>query len=394
MLTTTSEHSAPPRERRRDASRTGCRQVEWAAPTTYDAAVLTPWERWVRRRDRTHYWFLPRERYGARGVGPTLQATEGAAAEADHSLGRGHRRGAGPLLRLLGASLVLLVAGAVGVGCGFGGGGGLTLGYLDWNENVASATLTKVLLEEDLGYDRVELKLAERVEFVYKDLIEGETDAFQDAWMPNHQQFVDAGEGELEVLEAPWYVGKTRYGIAVPDYMEGVTSISDLDHSGTDMIMGLEPGTVLMKRIASDVIPRYHLSTNLVEGSTPAMLAELEQSYRLQEPFVFLAWKPHWMNRTYQFHYLSDPKNALGSTNAPQTIHTVAREGLADDEPAAYALMSRMRLDEDQVASLEISINNAADPEQGVHRWLKKKEHRELVRPWVDTAKRAQEEAE
>jgi glycine betaine/proline transport system substrate-binding protein len=324
---------------------------------------------------------------------PTLQATEGAAAEADHSLSRGHRGLGGSLWRWLGVALVLLVAGATGVGCGFGGGGGLTLGYLDWNENVACATLTKVLLEDDLGYDRVELKLAGKVGSVYDDLIEGKTDAFQDAWMPNHQKYVDAGKGELEVLEAPWYVGKTKYGIAVPDYMKGVTSISDLDRSRTDMIMGLEPGTVLMQRIASDVIPRYGLSTDLVQASTPAMLAELDRSYAMQEPFVFLAWKPHWMNRTYRFHYLSDPKNAMGSTNAPQTIHTIARRGLADDEPAAYALMVHMRLDEDQVASLEIAINEAANPEEGVHRWLKKKEHRELVRPWVEAAKKAQEEA-
>jgi glycine betaine/proline transport system substrate-binding protein len=296
-------------------------------------------------------------------------------------------------LRLLGATLVLLVAGAMGVGCGFGGGGGLTLGYLDWNENVANATLTKVLLEDDLGYDRVELKLAKGVGSIYDDLIEGETDAFQDAWMPNHQQYVDEGEGQLEVLRVPWYVGKTKYGIAVPDYMKGVNSISDLDHSGTDMIMGLEPGTVLMEQIASDVIPRYHLSTNLVEASTPAMLAELEQSYGMQEPFVFLAWKPHWMNRVYQFHYLEDPKNAMGPVNDPQTIHTVVRKGLADDEPAAYALISHMRLDEDQVASLEISINKAPNPEAGVRRWLEEKEHRELVRPWVEAAKKAQEEA-
>jgi glycine betaine/proline transport system substrate-binding protein len=296
-------------------------------------------------------------------------------------------------LRLLGVCLVLLVAGTMGVGCGFGGGGGLTLGYLDWNENVASATLTKVLLEDDLGYDRVELKLADRVGEIYDDLIDGETDAFQDAWMPNHQQYVDKGEGQLVVLKAPWYVGRTKYGIAVPDYMKGVTSISDLDHSGTDMIMGLEPGTVLMEQIASDVIPRYHLSASLVEASTPAMLAELERSYGMQEPFVFLAWKPHWMNRAYRFHYLADPKNALGPYDDPQTIHTVARKGLADDEPAAYTLISHMRLDEDQVSSLEISINEAPNPEAGVRRWLEKKKHRELVRPWVEAAKKAQEEA-
>jgi glycine betaine/proline transport system substrate-binding protein len=298
----------------------------------------------------------------------------------------------GPLPTLLKTSLLLLAVAALGVGCGFGGGGNLTLGYLDWNENVANATLTKVLLEDDLGYDSVELKLADRVGLVYQDLIDGETEAFQDAWMPNHQQYVAEGEGRIEVLEAPWYVGKTRYGIAVPDYMKGVDTISDLDHSGTEMITGIEPGTVLMERIASDVIPRYHLSSNLVEASTPAMLTELKQSYSMQEPIVFLAWSPHWMNREYDFHYLSDPKNAMGSVDAPQSIHTVARKGLADDDPAAYALISAMRLDADEVASLEISINNAANPEAGVRRWLEERKNREVVRPWVEAAKKAQEE--
>jgi glycine betaine/proline transport system substrate-binding protein len=83
----------------------------------------------------------------------------------------------------------------------------------------------------------------------------------------------------------------------------------------------------------------------------------------------------------------------MGPVNDPQTIHTVVRKGLADDEPAAYALISHMRLDEDQVASLEISINKAPNPEAGVRRWLGEKEHRELVRPWVEAAKKAQEEA-
>jgi glycine betaine/proline transport system substrate-binding protein len=298
----------------------------------------------------------------------------------------------GPLLRLPMVAFLLLVAATLGAGCGFGGAGNLTLGYLDWDENVANATLTKVLLEDDLDYETVELKLADDVGPAYQDLIDGETDAFQDAWMPNHQQFVEEGQGRIEVLKKPWYVGKTRYGIAVPEYMHGVSTIADLDHSGTGMITGLQPGAVLMEKIESEVIPRYHLHSKLVEASTPAMLAELEQDYRMQEPFVFLAWSPHWMNQEYDFRYLSDPKNAMGSVDAPQTLHSVVREDLADDDPAAYALINAMRLDENQVGSLEISTNNAGDPEKGVRRWLENNENRELVRPWVEAAQKAQEE--
>jgi glycine betaine/proline transport system substrate-binding protein len=249
-----------------------------------------------------------------------------------------------------------------------------------------------VLLEEELGYDNVELKLADDVGPVYKDLIEGETDAFLDAWMPNHEQFVEGGRGRIEVSKEPWYVDPTRYGIAVPDYMKDVRSISDLDSSGTDMITGIEPGAVLMKKIETDVVPRYDLQSSLVGATTPAMLAELEQAYSMKEPFVFLAWSPHWMNQEYEFRYLSDPKNAMGSVDAPQTLHSVTREGLAEDEPAAYALINAMRLDEDQIGSLELAINEAEDSEKGVSRWLEGKENRELVRPWIEAAKNAQEE--
>ena len=343
-----------------------------------------------------------------RGVGggacdPTLLANEGEAAETDCSIGRGsHPKEAsdppkrtgllGPLLTLLKTSLLLLIAGALGAGCGFGGGGDLTLGYLGWDENVANSYLTKVLLEEELGYDNVELKLADDVGLVYKDLIEGETDAFLDAWMPNHEQFVEGGEGQIEVSREPWYVDPTRYGIAVPDYMQNVRSISDLNSSGTDMITGIEPGAVLMKKIETDVVPRYQLHSSLVEATTPAMLAELEHAYSMEEPFVFLAWSPHWMNQEYEFRYLSDPKNAMGSVDSPQTLHSVTRKDLAKDEPAAYALINAMKLDEDQVGSLELTINKAEDPEVGVRRWLEAKENRELVRPWVEAAKNAQEE--
>jgi glycine betaine/proline transport system substrate-binding protein len=101
----------------------------------------------------------------------------------------------GPLLRSLKTSLVLVAAVVLAAGCGFGSGGDLTLGYLGWDENVANSYLTKVLLEDELGYEKVELKLTDDVGTVYKDLIEGKTNAFLDAWMPNHEQFVEGEAG-------------------------------------------------------------------------------------------------------------------------------------------------------------------------------------------------------
>src|SRR5918995_6903992 len=54
--------------------------------------------------------------------------------------------------------VILVLAGCGGGGASSTSGGTLTLGNIEWTENVAVANLTKVILEEDLGYDEVELK--------------------------------------------------------------------------------------------------------------------------------------------------------------------------------------------------------------------------------------------
>ncbi len=289
--------------------------------------------------------------------------------------------------------LVSLLVAALGVattGCGFSGAGTLTLGYLAWDENVANSNLIKILLEDDLGYERVELKSAQDdVPGVFEGVASGESDAFLDAWLEAHRPFVDEYEGQIELSAEPWYEGETQFGIAVPDYMRGVRTISDIDSSGTAMITGIEPESVMMQEISADVVPSYELETSLVEASTPAMLAELEKAYAMEEPFVFLAWSPHWMNQEYDFHYLMDPKDAIGEVDEPARLHSVVREDLAEDDPVAYALIETMRLNEEQVGAMEMAINKAGDPESGVRDWLA--ENREVVLPWIAAAREAQD---
>src|SRR5215217_8148294 len=110
--------------------------------------------------------------------------------------------------RLLALMSALVVALLVVAGCGGGGasssssGGTLTLGSIGWQEDVAVANLTKVVLEEDLDYAEV--------------------------------------ENDVEHLD-PWYEGSTSFGLAVPSYMKGVNSIADLNQSGAERIIGIEP---------------------------------------------------------------------------------------------------------------------------------------------------------
>ena len=61
-------------------------------------------------------------------------------------------------------TLVLAVAVAVLVLAGCGGGGSssggktLTLGSIGWTENIAVSTLTQVVMQDELGYEEVQIK--------------------------------------------------------------------------------------------------------------------------------------------------------------------------------------------------------------------------------------------
>ena len=288
--------------------------------------------------------------------------------------------------------LLALTAGALATGCGVvpgvAGGKELTLGYIVWDENVAVSNLTKVLLEEDLGYGKVELQLTDVavVKQVFQGVADGELDAFQDVWLPNHKKYLSQVKDDVEHLD-PWFVGKTVQGIAVPDYMN-IYSIPQLDKAGTDMIIGIEPGSAVHPQIKNVVIPGYNLDMKLVESSTPAMLFELEKAYKEREPIVFYGWSPHWMNVRYDFRYLEDPKDLQGAFNDPAKISTIVNKDLPEDDPVAYAFLKAISLNGEQLNQMEADMNEADDPIEGVKAWLEG--NRDTVEPWIDAAEKAQ----
>jgi glycine betaine/proline transport system substrate-binding protein len=291
------------------------------------------------------------------------------------------------------ALLLALAAGALATGCGgvlgVAGGKELTLGYIVWDENVAVSNLTKVLLEEDLGYGKVELQLidVEVVKQVFQGVADGDLAAFQDVWMPNLEENLSKVQNDVVHLD-PWFKGETSYGIAVPAYMN-VRSIAELDEAGTDLIIGIESGAAFHPQIKNKVIPGYNLDMKLVEGSTPAMLFELEKAYKERQPVVFLRWSPHWMNAEYDLRYLKDPKDLQGAFNDPAKISTIVNKDLPEDDPVAYAFLKAISLNEKQLNEMEADINEAEDPVKGVKVWLE--DNRDIVQPWIDAAEKAQE---
>jgi glycine betaine/proline transport system substrate-binding protein len=284
------------------------------------------------------------------------------------------------------ATILALVLGSLSLtGCGGSGQNrALVLANIGWDENVAVSYLTKVVLEEDLGYERVAINTSDKLGATYSGVASGELDAFQDVWLPNQEALLDGVAGDVEHLD-PWFLGQTKQGMAVPAYMD-VRSIDQLDGTDAELIYGIEDSSVIMQKVGVRVIPAYGLKQQLVTAPTAGMLAEVGHLYATREDFAFIAWSPHWMNQRYDIRYLKDPKDALGPTNDPAECSTIVSEDLREDDPVAYAFIDALELTEGQIEGLETAINEEGNPLAGARRWVS--ENREVVRPWIEATRK------
>src|SRR5215212_266587 len=93
---------------------------------------------------------------------------------------------------------LLIILGILTSGCS-GGASSRTLDIADigWTENTAIAHLTKVLLEEQLGYEEVTIRTSD-LDSVYEDVANGDMDAFQDVWLPNQRGLLSSVEDDVE----------------------------------------------------------------------------------------------------------------------------------------------------------------------------------------------------
>ncbi len=285
-------------------------------------------------------------------------------------------------------AFLLILVDILAGGCGSGSSlenSRITLGDISWDESVAVANLTKVLLEEEVGYEEVELQTLD-VALLFEGVGTGELGAFQDVWLPNHQEYLNE-QGDNVVQVGEWYQGQTSFGIAVPSYMD-INSLEELNDSDASEIFGIEPGAVIMEKIPDSVIPAYDLEQELVESSTPGMLSEIENLYENQEEFAFVAWSPHWMNQRYDYKYLEDPLDALEELDEPSQLSTIVNEDFPEDQPVAYAFVQALTLDEEQLNDLEATINEVGEPLEGARQWAA--ENPDVVEPWVDAARNAE----
>jgi len=258
----------------------------------------------------------------------------------------------------------------------------VTIGWIPWDEDVAVTFLWANLLEEE-GYD-VNLELLDAGQ-VFLGLSRGDIDVYLDTWLPGtHAEYWDQFGAELEDLGV-WY-DNALLAYAVPDYVD-VQTIPELNDN-VDLfggqIIGIEPGAGMMGIAMNRLNPGYGLDANyeLVESSTPAMLAELERAVGSQDPIVVTMWQPHWAYDAYNLRNLEDPENLWGD---PEQIHVTGRKGFTEDFPELAEWFGNFRMDDDALFSLEALVVAADDGDEpaAVEQWLEDDANRELAESWI-----------
>lgn len=224
-----------------------------------------------------------------------------------------------------------------------------------WDEGIAASYLWEAILE-DKGYD-VELTFAD-VAPVYQGLAGGDFDLVLDTWLPTtHADYMETYGDDVEDLGA--WNDEAKLTIAVNEDAP-IDSLEELAAASADFgnrIVGIEPGSGLMRITGDDVVPGYGLEDmELVEASTPAMLAELTKATDAGENIVVTMWRPHWAYNAFPIKDLADPKGLLGEA---EEIHSVAATSMKDDFPEVHTWISNFEMPSDTLYSLEDALFNS-----------------------------------
>lgn len=281
----------------------------------------------------------------------------------------------------------LLMTGAALAGCGSskdetggggsasasgGGGGGktITIGYIDWDEDIAVTHLFKKVLE-DKGYT-VKLQHLSDAGPAFIGLDKGQIDLFLDAWLPvTHKDYWDRYGKNLTDI-GTWY-SNAKLTIAVPEYMkiDSVEQLPSVKSQINSKIVGIEPGAGLTKAVNS-ALKDYNLSGITQQtSSTPAMLAALKKATDAKDPIAVALWRPHWAYSAYPIKDLKDPKNVLGDA---EKIHSVGTKDFAKDFPEVTSMLKKFSMNDPKLSQLEEDVlrKNGKNYAKGVDEWLKK----------------------
>lgn len=263
----------------------------------------------------------------------------------------------------------------------------VTIGMVEWAENIANTALWEEILVEE-GYD-VEVEVLDPGA-VFAGVADGQLDLFLDMWLPvTHAEYEEEFGDNFENL-GTWYEGEAALNMTVPEYVEGIEEIPDLIGEGDrfdDTIVGIDAGSGLADTTNEAVVPGYGLDEDgweHLESSEATMLAELDSAYAAEEDIVVTLWTPHWSYAEYDLRVLEDPEGYYGDL---EELYAISRDGLADDDPQLVEWIENFMMTEDELAELSGYVEDPEgefgfeDENEAARAWWE--ENEDVVDEWL-----------
>ncbi|HSH47153.1 MAG TPA: glycine betaine ABC transporter substrate-binding protein [Halomonas sp.] len=256
--------------------------------------------------------------------------------------------------------------------------GTVHLSYVEWASTVASTNVMQVVLEQ-AGFDVKTSSLSAAA--MWQSVATGDTDAFLAGWLPiTHEDYY--ARLEDQVVDVGVNLEGAKLGMVVPTYSE-VDSIADMNDYVDDFdgkITGIDPGAGIM-RLTEKVIDDYDLDYDLISGSGATMTAALKTAIDNDEDIAVTGWTPHWMFARWDLKFLDDPKKTYGGA---EEIHTIARQGLEEDMPEAYAILSAFKWTAEDMNEVMLMQEEGGDPYEEAKKWVE--DNQDIVQQWLPEA--------
>ncbi|MFP4454129.1 MAG: glycine betaine ABC transporter substrate-binding protein [Desulfobacterales bacterium] len=249
--------------------------------------------------------------------------------------------------------------------------------YVEWACATATAHLVEAVLEEKMDYD-IDLTSVGAAA-MWQALGTGDVDAITCAWLPGtHGDYLEGVKDDVEDL-GPNLEG-AKIGLVVPEYVT-IDSIEELNENADKFdgeITGIDPGAGIMSA-TEDAVEKYNITDmELKEGSDAMMTAVLKDKIKNDEWVVVTGWTPHWKFGAWDLKYLEDPEGVYGDE---ETINTVVRKGLKDDDPELFAFLDKFYLELEDLHELMAMNQEEDDPEGNARKWME--ENPEKVEKWL-----------
>ena len=308
-----------------------------------------------------------------------------------------------------------LCAAFVGAGMSSAHAADVVIGVPNWPSVAATASILKVVLEENLGLE-VELQNGTNP-VIFEAMDSGSMHVHPEVWLPNqnnlHDKFV---KSEGTVRMNPNGVAAFQGMCVTKGTAErtGITSLADL--ADPDMAKNFDANNDGQGEVwigasgwASTNVEKvraksygYDETMELVEMDETLALANVDAAVAQGTDLVFFCYTPHHLFTLHELVVLEEPAYdaskwmVIQPTDDPQWLeksdapvawdlaylHVHYATALEQTHPEAAAVLANVKLDTDQVSGMTYAlVVDKADPDDYARQWVK--DNAALVDTWM-----------